>query len=119
MTDQLTLALAQINPTVGNIHANLERVRDARRQAAERGADLVICPELVASGYPPEDLVLKPLFLDLIAQAVATLATETADGGPALLLGSPWRVGGGLYNCLLYTSPSPRDGLLSRMPSSA
>ena len=101
MTDQLTLALAQINPTVGNIHANLTRVRDARRHAAERGADLVICPELVASGYPPEDLVLKPLFLDLIEQAVAALAAETADGGPALLLGSPWRVDGRLYNAAL------------------
>ena len=101
MTDQLTLALAQINPTVGNIHANLGRVRDARRQAAERGADLVICPELVASGYPPEDLVLKPFFLDLVERAVAALAAETADGGPALLLGSPWRVAGKLYNAAL------------------
>ena len=101
MTDQLTLALAQINPTVGNIHANLARVRDARRRAAERGADLVVCPELVASGYPPEDLVLKPFFQDLVERAVTALAAETADGGPALLLGSPWRVEGRLYNAAL------------------
>jgi len=101
MTDQLTIALAQINPTVGNIHANLERVREARRQAAARDADLVVYPELVVSGYPPEDLVLKPLFQELVEGAVAALAAETADGGPALLVGAPWRVKGRLYNAAL------------------
>ncbi|MEI8396922.1 MAG: NAD+ synthase [Rhodospirillaceae bacterium] len=105
MTDRLTIALAQINPTVGQIRANLERMQEARRQAAGRGADLVVFPELAVSGYPPEDLVLKPFFLDRIEQAVAALAADTADGGPAVLTGAPWRPNGSgdgpVYNAAL------------------
>ncbi len=98
MTEHLTLALVQINPTVGAISSNLERVLEARAQAAQRGADLVILPELVLSGYPPEDLVLKPFFLDMIDNAVAELVAATSNGGPGLLLGTPYRHAGKLYN---------------------
>ena len=101
MTEALTLALAQINPTVGQIRGNLDRVREARGQAAGRGVELVIYPELVVSGYPPEDLVLKPFFIDQIEQAIGVLAAETGDGGPALLIGAPWRQDGRLYNAAL------------------
>lgn len=101
MTDRLSIALAQTNPTVGNIDANIDRIRAARAEAAARGADLVVFPELVVSGCPPEDLVLKPFFLDKVAVAVRALASETADGGPALLVGAPWRDQGGLFNAVL------------------
>jgi NAD+ synthase len=101
MTDQLTIALAQINPTVGAIRGNLDRVREARAQAAGRGADLVVYPELAVAGYPPEDLVLKPFFQEVIERGVMTLAAETIDGGPALLIGTPWRQDGRLYNAAL------------------
>ncbi|KAA0681965.1 NAD+ synthase [Roseomonas genomospecies 6] len=101
MTDRLSIALAQINPTVGNVAANIDRIRNARAEAAARGADLMVCPELVVTGYPPEDLVLKPFFLDVVEQAVRDLAAETADGGPALLVGAPWRDGGRCYNTAL------------------
>ena len=101
MTRALTIALAQINPTVGNLRGNLDRVREARAQAAGRGVDLVVYSELVVSGYPPEDLVLKPFFLDQVEQLVGVLAAETGDGGPALLLGTPWRAGGKVYNAAL------------------
>ena len=101
MTDRLSIALAQINPTVGNVAANIDRIRNARAEAAARGADLMVCPELVVTGYPPEDLVLKPFFLDVVEQAVRDLAAETADGGPALLVGAPWRDGGRCYNAAL------------------
>ncbi len=91
MTDTLRLALAQINPIVGDLAGNLAKSRAARAEAAAAGADLVIFPELSISGYPPEDLVLKPDFQNAVVRAVAALAADTNSGGPALLVGAPWR----------------------------
>ena len=91
MTDSLRIALAQLNPTVGDIAGNLARARTARARAADLAADLVILSELFITGYPPEDLILKPAFQEAAAAAVADLAGDTADDGPALLLGTPWR----------------------------
>ncbi len=96
---KLSIALAQINPTVGDIAGNARRVLAAREKA--HGADLVILPELCLSGYPPEDLVLKDSFLRQIAEAVHDLAAATRDGGPALLVGAPWKEGGSRYNAAL------------------
>lgn len=90
MTDQLSIALAQLNPTVGDIQGNLAKIRAARKTAAAEGADLVLFPELFLVGYPPEDLVLKPAFHREAMEALNALADETADGGPALLVGTPW-----------------------------
>ena len=101
MTDRLSIALAQINPTMGAIPANIDRIRTARAEAAARGADLVVFTELVVCGYPPEDLVLKPFFLDTIERAVTEYAADTADGGPAVLIGAPWRDGGKTHNAAL------------------
>ena len=91
MTETLTIALAQLNPTVGALDANVEKLRAARAEAAAAGADLLVATELVVSGYPPEDLVLKPAFLDRARAAVEALAAETGDGGPGLLIGCPWK----------------------------
>ncbi|MEE8444952.1 MAG: NAD+ synthase [Alphaproteobacteria bacterium] len=88
MTDRLTIALAQLNPTVGDTEGNAALVRDARARAAHQGCDLVVSSELVIPGYPPEDLVVRPSFQEACARAVDALAAETADGGPALLIGS-------------------------------
>src|SRR5262245_54815164 len=96
--DRLAIALAQLNPIVGDIAGNLEKARRARADAAARGADLVMFTELFISGYPPEDLVLKPSFQAACRAAVETLARETVDGGPAVLMGSPWAEDGKLYN---------------------
>jgi len=90
MTDHLRLALAQLNPTVGDLTGNAERARAARAQAAEAGADLVCFSELFICGYPPEDLILKPAFVDAARRTVEELAADTADGGPAVLIGTPW-----------------------------
>ena len=102
-TDRLAIAVAQINPTVGDIAGNAEKARQARAEAARDGADLVAFSELFLCGYPPEDLVLKPALQAACRAKVEELARETADGGPAMLVGTPWVEDGKLYNayCVL------------------
>ncbi|MGE0733768.1 MAG: NAD+ synthase [Alphaproteobacteria bacterium] len=101
MTDMLSIALAQINTVMGDIAGNVARIRAARATAHEAGADLVVFPELTISGYPPEDLVLKPAFLDRSASAVSELAALSGAPGPAMLIGAPWRDDGKTYNAAL------------------
>jgi NAD+ synthase len=96
--DRLAIALAQLNPIVGDVSGNLERARSARALAAGDGADVIAFPELFIAGYPPEDLVLKPAFQAVCRTAVETLARETGDGGPSVLMGTPWLEDGKLYN---------------------
>ena len=96
--DRLVIALAQIDCTVGDIAGNSDRIRAARREAAAQGADLVMFSELFLAGYPPEDLVLKPAFQEACRAALEELARETADGGPAVLVGVPWAEDGRCYN---------------------
>src|SRR5919202_5678080 len=96
--DVLRLGVAQLNPTVGDMSGKLEAARAARARAAESGADLVMFTELFVSGYPPEDLVLKPAFQRDCRAAVEDLAKDTADGGPGVLVGVPWRDGDKLHN---------------------
>ena len=89
MTTSLTIALAQINPVVGDVAGNAEQVLTVRDEAARGGADLVVYSELVLIGYPPEDLVLKPALMEHVEAALETLAEHTSDGGPAMLIGAP------------------------------
>lgn len=100
MTDRLRIALAQINPHLGALDANADRIRRARADAAAAGADLLVTPEFSVAGYPPEDLVLKPAFIEACEARIAALAAETADGGPGLVIGGPWRDAGRLHNAL-------------------
>ena len=65
-----SIAIAQVNPLVGDVAGNLAIVRRARIEAAALGADLVVFPELVLVGYPPEDLVLRPALVDAAAQVL-------------------------------------------------
>ncbi|MBX9738909.1 MAG: NAD+ synthase [Beijerinckiaceae bacterium] len=96
--DRLVIALAQIGCTVGDIEGNAASIRAARSEAARKGADLVMFPEMHLSGYTPEDLVLKPAFQEACRAALEDLARETADGGPAALVGLPWVEDGLVYN---------------------
>ncbi len=103
MTDRslgrLRIALAQLNPVVGDIAGNLERARAARAAAAQ--ADVILFSELFIVGYSPEDLVLKPALQEEARAAIEELARDTADGGPAMLIGAPWVEDGKLYNAML------------------
>ena len=89
--DILRIAIAQLNPTVGDVAGNLALARAARADAARMQADLIVFTELFISGYPPEDLVLKPAFVEECMEAVEALAGDTGDGGPGVLIGSPAR----------------------------
>ncbi len=99
MTDVLKIALAQINPMVGDIQGNIALIKAARGEAKD--ADLVVFSELCVSGYPPEDLVYRPAFLDAVEKAVKDLAAATNDGGPGLIVGAPWRDKDATYNAAL------------------
>ncbi len=91
MTDQFSIALAQLNPIVGDVAGNLDKARAALKHAAADGADVLVFPELFMSGYPPEDLVMKDAFLRACKEAVEALAQEVTADGPAVLITSPWR----------------------------
>ncbi|TCT11746.1 NH(3)-dependent NAD(+) synthetase [Tepidamorphus gemmatus] len=103
MIDRLSIACAQLNPVVGDIAGNLSKARAARAEAARLGADLVVFTELFISGYPPEDLVLRPAFQRACREAVESLARDTFDAGPAVIVGTPWHEDIKTYNavCLL------------------
>jgi NAD+ synthase (glutamine-hydrolysing) len=88
-------ALAQINATVGDLEGNARRIVAAARAAHAQGAQLVIAPELALSGYPPEDLLLRPAFLQASANALATMAVELEGClGLHLLVGHPLAAAG-------------------------
>src|SRR5277367_4364459 len=102
MRDSFRIALAQLNPVMGDIAGNLAKARAARAEAAKAGVDVILYSELFIVGYPPEDLVLKPALQEDARDAIEKFARDTGDGGPAVLIGAPWVDGGKLYNaCLL------------------
>lgn len=98
----MKLALCQTNATVGDLAGNAARVLDAARRAADAGADLAVFPELALTGYPPQDLLDRPAFLDAADDALLHVAAH-APAGLGLLIGAPRRnpaaTGKGLHNC--------------------
>src|SRR5882672_8676681 len=95
----LTIAFAQINPTVGDISGNTALVRRQRDEAAAQGADLVVFSELVLVGYPPEDLVLRPALVEAAADALRALQRESAaTGAPGIVVSLPWKENGRVRN---------------------
>ncbi|RST29790.1 NAD+ synthase [Sphingomonas ginkgonis] len=99
MTDRLTIALAQMNQRVGDLAGNAEAILEVRRRAGD--VDLVVVPELQLTGYPPEDLVLKPSFVRRTMEEAARLVALTADGGPALAFGTIVEQDGRRFNALV------------------
>ena len=95
---QLKIVLAQIAQSVGDLKGNAAGMREIRARFSD--ADLIVFPELQLIGYPPEDLVLKPALIERADAELAELALVTAEGGPALLVGTVLRVDGALYNAV-------------------
>ena len=111
LTDTIRIAVSQQDSLVGDIEGNLKRARAARAVAAAGGADLLVLSELFIAGYPPEDLVLKPAFQDACRKAVEDLAKDTADGGPGVVIGSPWPEDGKVYNAVALLDAGKVQGL--------
>ncbi|WP_072387621.1 NAD+ synthase [Hyphomicrobium sp. CS1BSMeth3] len=95
----LSIALAQLNPVLGDIAGNVAKLVRARADAARQGADLLVMPELYVCGYPPEDLVRKPAFAAACRAAVEQLAADLGPG-PAVLIGTVWPENGKVYNAV-------------------
>ena len=89
MSELLRVALAQIDPKVGDIRGNARKIAEYTAHARDRGAALVVFPELSLTGYPPEDLLLKTGFLDAAAGALDELASQT--NGIVAVVGFPQR----------------------------
>src|SRR5579862_7166863 len=83
----MRIALAQLNPTVGDLAGNVDRMTRAARDAAARDAEVVVFPELSITGYPPRDLVEKPAFLESCERELDRLARDTADLGLSVICG--------------------------------
>jgi NAD+ synthase len=98
MTASLSLCLAQLNPCVGAIQANMDLLQDSYAKACAHGVDLLVTSELLSTGYPPEDLVLKPSFMDKVEASVLDFAKKTKGYSTGVLLGTPWRINGKLFN---------------------
>ncbi len=95
---RLNILACQLNPVVGDIAGNLLTLRQAVEKGQRDGSQLVVTPELSVCGYPPEDLILKPSFLEHCQAAVAELARLTAARDTAILVGTPWQQDGVVYN---------------------
>jgi len=101
MTTHLKIALAQLNPIMGDFDGNVALAKKAHEKAKALGADLLVFSELFITGYPPEDLVLRPSFQAQAKAAIMKVAVMTKDSGPAILIGTPWLENDKLYNAVL------------------
>jgi NAD+ synthase len=104
MTQSFTLALAQMNPVVGDLAGNASRIRQLAAKAADLGADLVLYPEMALVGYPAQDLVIAPAFREAAMQAAEEIAEATKDLPCDLLFGALWYENGHTYNVSLLAS---------------
>ncbi len=103
------VALAQLNATVGDIEGNTEKIVEYIGKAREGGADLVIFPELAITGYPPEDLLLKPSFIRANREALARIIVETGD--IAAIVGFVDEIGKNIYNAAAFIQNGKLSGV--------
>ena len=101
---ELSIAVMQANPHLGDVRANFESLRQKRERAADMGADCLLTPEMYLAGYPADDLVLRQDFMLRIESALQDIAALTNDGGPAVIVGAPYRDAGQLFNSVFVIS---------------
>ena len=89
MSENLRVYLAQLNATAGDVEGNINLLRESRKKAFQNKSDVLLAPEMFISGYPIDDLVLRKEFLNSIEKEIISLAKETNDGGPAIIVGAP------------------------------
>lgn len=111
---QITIALAQINTTVGDLEGNCTKIRRYAERSIEQSAQLVVFPELALSGYPPEDLVLKNSFLSDCERLLSQLASELPPDIVAVV-GTPYRVEGAARNAAAVLARGRLQGIYSKM----
>jgi NAD+ synthase (glutamine-hydrolysing) len=109
----LRLALAQLDTTVGDIAGNAQKVGEWVSHARDAGAQLVLFPELSICGYPPEDLLLKPHFLEASARGLDNVAAEVSE--IVALVGFPERFEGATYNSLAVLADREVQGVYRKM----
>lgn len=98
MSAQLKILVAQINPIVGDIEGNVELINKVIEDKGDGSFDLAVFPELCITGYPPEDLVLKPSLVRDAMNATKVLMKQIPKNGTAVIVGTPWIENGQLYN---------------------
>ncbi|MBW7859523.1 MAG: NAD+ synthase [Rhodocyclaceae bacterium] len=108
MDKTLKIAVAQFNPVVGDLGGNAERIIEALEQARDERVDLLLTPELALSGYPPEDLLLRPDFHRACTREIERIALHAQ--GVTLVLGHPRECGGRRFN----SASVLRDGALRK-----
>src|SRR4051794_20063127 len=99
MTAKLHISLAQINPIVGDLAYNFKKIRDVWANVPAT-TDLIVFPEMVVCGYPPEDLVLKPSFLKHIEKHVQKLVDVSVGKKSAAIVPTPWVINGKTHNAM-------------------
>ena len=99
MSENLNILLAQTNPIVGNIDHNRDLVLDI--VSKNKDADLIIFSELVLSGYPPEDLVLKSAFQNKVCDAFHEIMDASIESESYIIIGRPWKENEQLYNAAI------------------
>lgn len=98
----IKISLCQLNPWVGNLSYNLDKIKAYYKEACVQRSELIIFPECALTGYPLEDLVLKPHFMEKVTDCVEELLSLTEEHDVAMVIGTPWLLGKDLFNAALF-----------------
>ena len=98
MSKRLNICLAQLNPTVGDIKGNFDKLIQVRNEAQKQNSDIILFTEMFLSGYPIDDLVLRSEFIESINHHINLLKKESMDNRPAIIVGAPRKLDNKIHN---------------------